>query len=236
MPKYPPDPEIRYFRSLPGAPRRKGPTTFRSYLIWRGLIKGRKKLAGTSDRSWWAEWFANVPRAEGWTPRVPDTWPEPLLGCLPAHVTPTAWIDNMIPSDRNGRGIRARYPVGTGELSAAALGWALQDHEVRRARAAAADLMEDVAWLIWAYDLDLSYLPFPTDSATPLERRLKARADLKTKPLSVGSHTVTWALPALARRPDALVALCPRLSKTVGKSKKMPVAKYLNANASGGGK
>lgn len=224
-----PDPEVAWLWSLPGSPPGRPPESLNALLRLRGYLPPVKYSPFVTEppEKAWQRWLEGCGRGKAWWSRpdalhVPRRWPGLLDGSLPDHLTPLAWVRELVPKDRSAtRGMKQWAPPGTGELAAAAVGFPLTEGELRKARGAVEDLMGNLHFLIWVYDLDLDGLPLPMDLDVGLAEKLRARAAMQERAITHGARTARMALPAsVLEEPWRLLVHCRRRSNEVSRTTK----------------
>lgn len=224
------DPEASFLWRLEGCPTvAHRPSTINPLLRKKGYLRGMGAMTPFSQDPGpaWDRWTQECPRGRAWWSKpdaltVPSKWPHRLADVLPAPVTPREWVVNVLPRDSGAtRGMRVWRPTGTPELAVTAFGFPITDREMDRAVAAVGDLMSSPHFVIWAYNLDLSYIPLPMDRRWSLEEKLTARKRLEEAPLSWGEDVARKALPeSLLREPWKLLLACPRNGQKPSQSTK----------------
>jgi hypothetical protein len=226
-----PDPEVAFFRSLPGAPVYLDmPSSVAGLAAKKGITRvANAGRFSTTHEEWWDEWLLKVPRAGRWfaTPQamaVPKHWPPALEEVVPASVTPRVWWSHMAPQGSGLHGARRWLGAEGGIITAISMGWVPSERELQKACWAAGDLLEVPAYVVWAYNLDLDRIPLPMSGSGTLRQKLDARHRLQEKPLLTGRQLEAQALPPGMRDGVRLLVTCPRRSNEVSRRIKRPLA------------
>lgn len=162
----------------------------------------------------------------------PPTWPAPVASVMPPHVDPFAFQVGCLPTDPRTRDNGALYhffkdhPRGFGALAAWSVGWPVLPRYYPAMAEAAEALQREVAFLLWAYPVNLETLPLQECEDDPWRPR-GARAVLVQDPLAAGRRDVQLGLPAWAQDPEQLLRL-PAQPFDPGRSSRTPLLAVAN--------
>lgn len=237
------EPLGKYFALRPRAPLALRPASnvWELFSMAGGTVPStcvaKDRLGKNRSTYYWPAYANGDPMLTAWLKtdaafRPPSSWPCELD--FPDRVTPFRFARDVIGARYYTQQRAALHEApGWEVLHAWAHGWPVHPREFDQAKFAAAWLMTQPNFLVWAYDLDFDCVPMPFESNIGYFRRLQARSRFDEDPLGLGAGALRWAIPKALLDPNELLKRVHSKSEGVGKSVKLPKIKGLEVDGVG---